>query len=96
MPTQPLRIVEVNYAPVDPPAGSPYVAGDYEFVELLNTGTSAINFNGFRISAGDHYTFGNQTLAAGQRIVVVKNVAAFQSRYGTGRVIWPTARSPAH
>jgi hypothetical protein len=82
LPTQPLRIVEVNYAPVDPPAGSVHQAGDYEFVELLNTGTSAINLNGFQIASGITCTFGNQTLAAGQRIVVAKNVAAFQSRYG--------------
>ena len=27
LPTQPVRIVEVNYAPVDPPSGSPYAAG---------------------------------------------------------------------
>ncbi|MEX2140974.1 MAG: lamin tail domain-containing protein [Pirellulales bacterium] len=84
LPEQPLRIVEVNYAPVGPPAGSPYVAGDFEFVELLNTGSGAINLNGIQISEGVTYTFGNQSLGAGQRIVVSKNVAAFQSRYGTG------------
>ncbi|HJS07349.1 MAG TPA: lamin tail domain-containing protein, partial [Pirellulales bacterium] len=83
LPTLPLRIAEVNYAPVDPPPGSPYAAGDFEFVELLNTGTSTVNLNGFQISEGISYTFGNQTLAAGQRIVVAKNVAAFQSRYGS-------------
>ena len=84
LPEQPLRIVEVNYAPVDPPAGSPYVAGDFEFIELLNTGADTMNLNGIRISEGISYTFSNQTLGAGQRIVVAKNVAAFQSRYGTG------------
>jgi hypothetical protein len=83
LPTQPVRIVEVNYAPFDPPSGSPYAAGDFEFIELLNVGASAINLNGFRITEGTAYTFGNQTLAAGQRIVVAKNVPAFQSRYGS-------------
>ena len=49
---------------------------------MLNAGTTPIDLNGYQIAAGISYTFGNQTLPAGQRIVVVKNVAAFQSRYG--------------
>ncbi len=82
LPAPPVRIAEVNYAPVDPPLGSPYQASDFEWVEIVNAGVGTVNLSGFEITGGINYTFGNQSLSAGQRIVVVKNLAAFQSRYG--------------
>ena len=62
----PVRIAEINYAPVDPPAGSPYAAGEFEWVEVVNAGAGTVNLNGFEISGGINYLFGNQSLNAGQ------------------------------
>ena len=84
-PTQ-LRITEVMYNPAAPPAGSQYVADDFEFIEVTNTGTTPMNLLGVKISQAIDFTFGNLLLGGGQRAVVVKNVAAFQSRYGTSGV----------
>jgi hypothetical protein len=80
-----LRITEIMYAPRAPQAGSPYTADDFEFIELRNIGTSSLNLNGVHFASGVVYSFGSTaTLAAGAYGVLVKNLAAFQSRYGTG------------
>jgi hypothetical protein len=80
----PLLITELMYHPADPPAGSPYGDEDFEFLELKNTGTAALDLSGVRISGGVEFTFSNTVLVAGQRVVVVGNRAAFESRYGAG------------
>jgi hypothetical protein len=78
-----LRITEMMYAP-QPPTNSTYVADDFEFIELQNRSTQAMDLDGFSFTQGVTFTFpADTTLAANQRIVVVRNVAAFQSRYGT-------------
>lgn len=67
-------------------------SGDFEFIELLNTGDQKISFGGLRFSAGNdglgiRYVFddGRQWSAApGGRLVIVKNEAAFALRYGPG------------
>jgi hypothetical protein len=81
-----LRISEIMYNPA-PPAGSSYLPSDFEYVELTNTGTQSMNLAGSRFTNGIDFTFGNYTLAAGARVLVVKNQAAFESRYGTGKPI---------
>jgi hypothetical protein len=78
-----LRIAEVMYHPQPPPANSPYIADDFQYIELLNSGSSPLNLAGFQFTNGIDFAFPNMTLAAGARTVVVKNLAAFQSRYGT-------------
>ena len=78
--TSALRVTEIMYNPAPPPAGSPYAADDFEFIELTNTRNRPIGLLGVSIPDID-YTFGDVTLAAAQRIVLVKNLAAFQSRY---------------
>jgi hypothetical protein len=80
----PLLLTEIMYHPADAPAGSPYADEDFEFLELKNTGAAGLDLTGGRISGGVDFTFGNLVLAAGQRVLVVKNRAAFESRYGTG------------
>jgi hypothetical protein len=50
-------------------------------------GAGALNVNGFTLSGGVDFTFPNLTLAAGQRVLVVKNQAAFISRYGSSFTI---------
>ncbi|MGC9034604.1 MAG: lamin tail domain-containing protein [Verrucomicrobiia bacterium] len=82
--TPPLAITEIMYNPEPPPAGSPYVADDFEYIELKNVGTRALNLNGFRFTNGIYFEFSQGTvtnLLPGQYVLVVKNKAAFLSRY---------------
>src|SRR5205823_1978211 len=81
--TSTLKVTELNYHPAPPPAGSPYTADDFEFIELFNAGTTALNLSSSQFTLGVTYTFpAGTTLGAGQRAVLVKNPVAFQSRYG--------------
>jgi hypothetical protein len=70
-----LRISEIMY---NPPGGT-----EYEFVELLNIGDSALDLTGVRFTEGIDYAFGPTTLGAKEHLVVVKNQALFASRYST-------------
>jgi hypothetical protein len=89
-----LRVSEINYNPYDalPQFGDSNVDNDFfEFIELINTSSSqTIGLGGVRFSAGIDFDFTGssvQTLAPGERTVVVSDFAAFQSRYGTGHSI---------
>lgn len=82
-----LAITELNYNPHEPTGGEWLVstnADDYEFIEFQNLGSSTLNLTGAKFIAGISYTFPSQTLAAGARTVIVKNLAAFTARYGSG------------
>ena len=87
-----LRITELMYNPEPPPVGSTNNNDDFEFIELTNTGTNTLNLVGFRFTNGIDFTCTATnwitSLAAGQRVVLVKNFAAFASRYpsATNRV----------
>ncbi|MFO1497329.1 MAG: lamin tail domain-containing protein [Verrucomicrobiota bacterium] len=77
-----LVITKIMY---DPPPSQPG-AGDgasFEYLELRNVGSSPLDLAGFRLTRGVDFQFPELTLAAGERIVVAQNVAAFQARYGT-------------
>ena len=76
-----LRVSEVMAHPAPPPEGSPYTAGDFEFVEIANIGTAALNLEFLRFSDGIDFTFPAMSLGAGQRTVVVRNPDAFVTRY---------------
>jgi hypothetical protein len=78
-----LRVTELNYNPAPPPLGSPFDAQDFEFIEFKNFGTQPLHLEGARFLDGIEFTFGDVTLAPGQVGVLVRNLAAFQSRYGT-------------
>src|SRR5258706_997804 len=78
-----LRVTELNYNP-KVPVGSTFTSQDYEYIELQNTGAAAINPGGATFTNGITYTFPSMTLQPGQRILLVKNVAVFESLYGTG------------
>src|SRR5207248_2546567 len=82
-----LRVTELNYNPAPPPAGSLYNNDDFEFIELKNYASVPLNLQGMQFTNGITFTFGNVTLDPGQVGVVVKNLAAFQSRYGTGAYV---------
>jgi hypothetical protein len=90
-----LRITEVHYHPAEPLTALELAAStdadDFEFVELQNMGTETLNIGDCQFTAGFDYQFPIDTLlAAGESIVVVRNVTAFQARYGnTIRVAGP-------
>ena len=86
-PINDLRVTEIMYHPADPPVGSPYTADDFEFVEFQNIGAAPLPLDGVRFGAGLEFAFpGGVTLGPGQFTVVVKNRAAFESRYGTAGI----------
>ena len=59
-----------------------YPETDSLYIELKNIGTNALQMRNTQLSGGIDFTFSNLVLTAGQRVLVVKNKAAFQSRYG--------------
>ena len=87
---QALRVTEINYHPTDPTASETtqmpgVTAEDFEFIELLNISGSTLVLDGAQFIDGITYTFPASTsLMAGERMVLVKNIAAFEMRYGTG------------
>ncbi|PYK02366.1 MAG: hypothetical protein DME23_01735 [Verrucomicrobia bacterium] len=83
--TPPLVITEIMYHPQSPPAGSPYTAEDFEFIELKNIGATALDLSGIHFTNGIGFSFTGSavtSLGPGQHLVIVKNLAAFTARYG--------------
>ena len=79
----PVRIVEMNYHPADRVGIAD--ASDLEYIELLNTGSQAVDLNGLKIDRGVTYQFSSSLmLGAGQRIVIARTPSVFQSVYGSG------------
>ncbi len=74
-----LRVSELMYQPT-----ASTNAGDYEFIELQNIGTAALDLSGVRFTNGLDYTFpAGTTLAGGAYLVVAKSRSTFTSRYPT-------------
>jgi hypothetical protein len=78
-----LRITELMYNPAD---GNGYDNDEFEFIELKNTGPSTLDLT--YVSFVDGITFGFDgnsvtSLSPGDFVLVVKNQAAFKSRYGS-------------
>jgi hypothetical protein len=71
-----LRVTELMY---HASAGS-----SYDYIELQNVGETALSLTGVRLSDGIDFTFGQMLLEPGRFVVVVKNLTAFRSTYGTG------------
>lgn len=85
-----LRITELMYNPAPAPAGSPFTRGDFEFLEVMNIGAAERDLTGVRIAGGIDFLFpADYRLAPGARALVVKNRAAFESRYGAGLNVVP-------
>ncbi|MEX2186328.1 MAG: lamin tail domain-containing protein [Pirellulales bacterium] len=89
--TIPLVVTEINYNPANPSAAE-IAAGfadndDFEFIELRNVGTTPLDLGGMSIVDGVTFTFPASPLPAGERVLVVKNPAAFALRYGLGHNI---------
>ncbi len=74
-----LRISEIMYHPSS--MGHPDDPNT-EYIELVNVGNQTINLNLVRFTNGVDFTFPDVTLASGAYTLVVKDIAAFESRYG--------------
>jgi hypothetical protein len=85
-----LVVTEVHYAPRPPESPEELAVSDdpadFEFVELQNiSDTETIDLTDVRFAAGFDFTFTGSsitTLAPGERVLVVRNPAAFEARYG--------------
>ncbi|MFT5528020.1 MAG: hypothetical protein ACI9HK_006008, partial [Pirellulaceae bacterium] len=85
-----LRVTELMYHPVEPSPLEALVNADkdaFEFVELRNIGSQSINLTDVRLSNGVSFDFtaaNVTTLGAGEFVLIVADIAAFEARYGTG------------
>ncbi|NQU26172.1 MAG: lamin tail domain-containing protein, partial [Candidatus Nealsonbacteria bacterium] len=87
----PLVITEINYHPYNAtpaelatqdPLELPFDQDDFEFIELTNTGTTAVDLTGVHFSRDVDYQFPDDaTLAPDAYAVLVRNPAAFSVRY---------------
>jgi len=86
-----LAITELHYHPSNPTEAE-RAAGfdnenDFEFVELLNPGPAPFDLTGVHFVDGIEFAFtdiAEPFLAPGQYVLVVKNLGAFETRYGLG------------
>lgn len=74
-----LRVTEIMYHPANP--------GEPEFIEFINIGSAPLSLQNVALDdttpfAG--FTFGNTTLAPGERGVLVSDAAAITATYGAG------------
>lgn len=86
-----LRITEIMYNPLADPDDGTYSSNAFEYVELKNIGGDSLTLSGTHFADGIDLTFADDaTLAPGALAVVVKNEAAFRSRYGDASIILGT------
>jgi hypothetical protein len=87
-------VSEIMYNPSSPTPAE-IAAGhgdseDFEFLEILNTGTAPFDLTGFNFDQGITFDFTGATitsLAPGERVLIVEDVEAFEFRYGAGHPI---------
>lgn len=85
-----LRVSEVHARPLPPSAAElstdpALTAGDFEFLELQNVGSAAVELSGLRFTAGVEFEFvpgPTSRLASGARVVLARNRRALELRYG--------------
>lgn len=82
-----LRITELMYNPAPMP-GSAIDSQLFEYIELQNISTNVVlDLTGVRLTNGVYSSFTGSTvtnLGPGQTVLVVRDVAAFTARYGSG------------
>lgn len=81
-----LRVTEMMYNPADPPEGDETGNDQFEFIELKNIGATTLDLTAVSFSDGIIFDFADgsiTTLAPGEFVLLVKNLQAFESRYGT-------------
>jgi len=85
-----LRLTEFMYHPAlaDPAIGElPVDEDDFEYIRFTNVGQAVLDLSGMSMASGVTFSFRNslvQSLSPGESVLIVKNQAAFESRYGTG------------
>lgn len=89
-----LVISEILFAPAEATEAelqAGFATEDFEFIELLNLGDTALDLAPVRFTKGIDFDFTEASvkqLEPGQRLLLVRNRAAFESRYGpSGAVI---------
>ena len=84
-----LRLSEFMYHPPEPVGEERLIStnrDEFEYLELKNVGPTALDLRNVRFTKGIDFDFGGsgvETLAPGEYVLVVKNRAAFEVRYGT-------------
>ncbi|NQU23560.1 MAG: lamin tail domain-containing protein, partial [Candidatus Nealsonbacteria bacterium] len=85
-----LAITEINYNPHEPlpdEVAAGFENGDlFEFIELQNVGDATVSLDTVHFANGIDFNFTGSdvtSLAPGERVVVAKDQAAFEFRYGT-------------
>ena len=79
-----LRITELMY---NPPDGPGYDNDEFEFIELKNTGPNTLDLTYVSFTDGITFDFNDSSVTSLDPcdfVLVVRNQAAFESRYGTG------------
>lgn len=85
-----LIVTEIQYNPSNPSANElalnkSFQSDDFEFVELKNVSGGTLDLFGVTLAKAVEFSFSGsnvETLEAGQYVLVVKNRAAFEARYG--------------
>jgi hypothetical protein len=79
-----LAVTELHYHPPELLHEGDTISGkDLEFIELKNTGVTAINLSGMVLDSGVYYRFPEETLLPpGQFYVIASRPSAFYLRYG--------------
>ncbi len=91
--TSPLIISEINFNPQGPTeaeAAAGYTDGDFEFIEIHNPSFRFVDLLGVQLTDGVEFDFAQSSVAAiapGGYLVVVRNPAAFEMRYGAARPV---------
>jgi hypothetical protein len=80
-------VSELHYHPANPTTPAELAQSsdpdDFEFLEFLNIGRTALDLSGLRFEAGITFAFPDNTvLGAGKRLLLIRNRAAFEARYG--------------
>ncbi len=87
-------ISEIMYHPGDPTAAEIAAgftdADHFEYIELMNIGDQPVDLTGVQFIDGITFQFGSgahAVLGAGERVLLVRNRAAFEFRYGTDHAV---------
>lgn len=81
-----LVVSKVHYHPADASTAAELAVttdqDDFEFIELLNVGTSPVSLAGVTLTGGINFLFGeNNEIPVGGRMIIPKNRQAFEARY---------------
>ena len=90
--TAEIMLSEINYHPLNPTAAElainpAWTDNDFEFLEIRNLGTTAIDLTGANFTRGVTFGFTGaaaRSIAAGESVIVASNPIAFAARYGAG------------